>query len=466
MGEKLLPDPTYYPTPSEAMRAPPERIAYVACLFTGVDANRPDFISVVDVDPASSSYGKVVGRVELPKPGDELHHFGWNACSSMLCPYGNPTLERRYLIVPGLRSSNIYILDTKPRSKHPRLVKIIPAEKTVSVSGYSRFHTVHCGPDGVYVSGLGSGLGDEGPGGILVLDHYSFNPLGRFEIDRGPQYLAYDFWWHLGEDVMVTSEWAVPKYFENGPSLEALEKGLYGNRLHIWDLKKRKHLKEFTLSQEDRMVLELRPFHDPTKAKGFVNSVVNTSNLSSAIWLWYKEDGRWEVQKVIEIEAKPLEAEELPDVLKPFKAVPPLVTDINLSLDDRYLYVSCWGTGELRSYDVSNPFHPQLVSTVKLGGIYHKAKHPSGRLLDGGPQMVEVSRDGKRVYVTNSLYSSWDPVFYPNGLRGWMVLLNSENGVLSVKEDFFPTFDGAKTHQVRLEGGDSSSDSFCYPPAW
>jgi selenium-binding protein 1 len=160
-----------------------------------------------------------------------------------------------------------------------------------------------------------------------------------------------------------------------------------------------------------------------------------------------------------------LEAEELPDVLKPFKAVPPLVTDINLSLDDRYLYVSCWGTGELRSYDVSNPFDPKLVSTVKLGGIYHKAKHPNGKLLEGGPQMVEVSRDGKRVYVTNSLYSSWDPVFYPNGLRGWMVKLNSENGVLSIEKDFFPDFDGAKTHQVRLEGGDSSSDSFCYPPA-
>ena len=28
--------------------------------------------------------------------------------------------------------------------------------------------------------------------------------------------------------------------------------------------------------------------------------------------------------------------------------VPPLVTDIDLSLDDRFLYVSCWGTGEMR----------------------------------------------------------------------------------------------------------------------
>jgi methanethiol oxidase len=179
MVERLLPDPTYYPTPSEAMRAPPERIAYVAALYTGIDANRPDFIAVVDVDPSSASYGKVIARVELPKPGDELHHFGWNACSSMLCPYGNPTIERRYLVVPGLRSSDIHIIDTKPDAKNPRLVKTIPAEKIGAVTGYSRLHTVHCGPDGVYLSGLGSAGSDEGPGGVLVLDHYSFKPIGK-----------------------------------------------------------------------------------------------------------------------------------------------------------------------------------------------------------------------------------------------------------------------------------------------
>lgn len=29
--------------------------------------------------------------------------------------------------------------------------------------------------------------------------------------------------------------------------------------------------------------------------------------------------------------------------------------------------------------------------------------------------MVEISRDGKRVYWTNSLYSTWDNQFYPDG---------------------------------------------------
>ena len=82
----------------------------------------------------------------------------------------------------------------------------------------------------------------------------------------------------------------------------------------------------------------------------------------------------------------------LPPLLKGFGAVPPLVTDINLSLDDRFLYVSCWGTGELRQYDVSDPFNPELTGSVKLGGIVRRQPHPAvrsaaeRRAADGGDQ--------------------------------------------------------------------------------
>ena len=63
--------------------------------------------------------------------------------------------------------------------------------------------------------------------------------------------------------------------------------------------------------------------------------------------MWYREEGKngeWAVRKVIEIPAEPADPEKLPPLLKGFKAVPPLVTDINLSLDDKFLYVSCFGT--------------------------------------------------------------------------------------------------------------------------
>jgi selenium-binding protein 1 len=68
---------------------------------------------------------------------------------------------------------------------------VIEADDLAKRTGYSRPHTVHCGPDGLYVSALGAPDGN-GPGGVLLLDHDSFDPLGQWEVDRGPQELAYD----------------------------------------------------------------------------------------------------------------------------------------------------------------------------------------------------------------------------------------------------------------------------------
>jgi selenium-binding protein 1 len=446
-----------------AMHAPPERHAFLATLnptLTGA----PDALCVIDVDPGSPSYSQVVGRVDMPNAGDELHHFGWNACSSALCPYApHPHVERRYLVVPGLRSSRIHIIDTKPDPRQPKIVKVIEPEQVMERAGYSRLHTVHCAPDGIYVGALGAPDGD-GPGGILVLDHDSFEVLGRWEVDRGPQQLAYDFAWHLGQDTLLTSEWGTPKMVEGGLNPELLLQGRYGHSLHVWDLRKRRHLQSLDLGAEQQMVLELRPSHDPTKAYGFVGVVVSLKDLSASVWLWNQADGKWGVRKVIEIPAEPADPDDLPPALKPFKAVPPLVTDIELSLDDKFLYVSCWGTGELRQYDVSDPSSPRLAGTVRLGGIVRRAPNSKGETLNGGPQMVEVSRDGRRVYVTNSLYASWDPQFYPDGIQGWMVKIDaSSEGGVAVDPRFFVGFEGERPHQVRLEGGDASSDSYCYP---
>jgi selenium-binding protein 1 len=459
------PDPTFYPSPRLAMQAPPETLAYVAALNPSRDG-RPDAMAVVDVAAGSPSYGRVVGWTEMSQAGDELHHFGWNACSSALCPYApHPHVERRYLVVPGLRSSRIYVLDVKPDPRSPRIVKVIEPEEVFARTGYSRLHTIHCGPEGIYVSALGSPAGD-GPGGIFLLDHDSFEVLGRWEVDRGPQELAYDFAWHLNHDAMVTSEWATPKMIENGVVPELLLAGKYGHRLHVWDLRRRRHHQALDLGAEQQMVLELRPAHDPTSAWGFVGVVLSLADLSSSIWLWQRDGESWSVRKVIEIPAEPADPQSLPPLLRGFKAVPPLVTDINLSLDDRSLYVSCWGTGELRRYDVADPANPRLTASVHLGGIVRRAAHPRNpeRPLAGGPQMVEVSRDGRRVYFTNSLYQAWDEQFYPDGVGGWMVKLDADPaGGLAFDPAFFLELDGHRPHQVRLEGGDCSSDSFCFP---
>lgn len=254
------PDPTFYPSLKMAMEAPPETLAYLAILDP--TRKRPDALAVVDV------LGHLVGQLDMPNAGDELHNFGWNACSSCLCPYApHPHMKRRYLVVPGLRSSRIHIIDTKPDPRQPKIVKVIEPETVIARTGYTRIHTSHCGPDGIYMNALGSPNG-EGPGGVFMMDAETFDLRGRWEVDRGPQYLAYDL----------------------------------------------------------------------------------------------------------------------------------------------------------------------------------------------------CSRDGRRVYFTNSLYASWDGQFYPDEIKGWMVKADADpNGGLQLDPNFFLEFDSLRPHQVHLEGGDASSDSFCFP---
>jgi methanethiol oxidase len=183
------------------------------------------------------------------------------------------------------------------------------------------------------------------------------------------------------------------------------------------------------------------------------------------VFLWERAgDGSVSVQKVITIPAEPAEEDQLPPALKPFGAVPPLITDIDLSVDDKDLYVSAWGTGELKRFDVTDPHNPRETGSVRVGGIVERAAHPAAGAVNGGPQMVEVSRDGRRVYLTNSLYASWDAQFYPEGIDGWLTKLDApEGGGLSFDPDVFVEFSGERPHQVRLEGGDASSDSYCFP---
>src|SRR5438445_5705232 len=268
------PDPTFYPSPKMAMQAPAERLAFVAMLNANHNG-KPDALAVVDVEPASSGYGHIVGQVDMPNPGDELHHFGWNACSACLCPYApHPHVERRYLVVPGIRSSRIHIVDTKPDPRKPQVVKVIEPEDVFALANYSRPHTIHCGPEAIYVSALGDPKG-EGPGGIFMLDCETFDVLGRWEVNRGPQFLHYDFWWHLGFDTLLSSEWGTPNMIEKGLQPDLLLGGKYGHQMHVWDLRRRRHLHALELGKEQQRVLEMRPAHNPPKVYGLSGVVVS-----------------------------------------------------------------------------------------------------------------------------------------------------------------------------------------------
>src|SRR5207237_4412579 len=106
---------------------------------------------------------------------------------------------------------------TEPDPGQPRLVKTIDSKKLSAKAGYSRPHTLHCGPDGVFLTCIGGAEGnDDGPGGIALLDHETFDVLRAWETDRGPQHFHYDAWWHLNQNVLISSEWGSPSMIDAG----------------------------------------------------------------------------------------------------------------------------------------------------------------------------------------------------------------------------------------------------------
>ncbi len=442
-------DARTFATPQAAMKSPRETLAYVTAIYAGTNVRKPDYLATVDIDPKSATFSRVIHRLPMPNVGDELHHFGWNACASC-----HGQRARRFLVIPGLVSGRIHIVDTA-NPRQPSLHKVIEPKEVVAKAKLTGPHTVHCLADGtIMVSMLGDENG-EAPGGFLLLDD-KFEVVGRWESGREGMQFNYDFWYQPRHNVMVSSEWAALNTVRPGFKLDDVKAGKYGHRLHFWDWDARRVTQSIDLGESGLIPLEVRFHHDPESTHGFVGAA-----LSSAIWHWFKDKdgGSWKAEKVIQVDPVEVKGWDFP--------VPGLITDLVLSLDDRWLYFSDWLHGDIRQYDVSNPSKPRLAGRLWLGGVLGKSPRVNGSELAGGPQMLQLSLDGKRLYVTSSLFSSWDNQFYPQIAKTGSYLLqvdcDTEKGGLSRNERFHVDFgkepEGpARAHEVRFPGGDSTSD--------
>ena len=439
-----------YASPADAINAPHEKIVYTICIYTGTEIKKPDYLATIDVDEASDTYGEVIHRTELGREGDELHHMGWNACSSC---NSDASMTRQYLIIPGVKTSNFYIVDTVTNPRAPSLFKMLSGEEIKSKTNLSTPHTVHCLGSDIIVSMLGDANGDA-PGGYLHLNK-DFDIVGRWEKNIDGMNFSYDFWYQPRQNMMVSSEWAAPKTFIPGFNLEDVSKGNYGRHIHFWDFKNRSIEKTVDLGEEGMIPLEVRFLHNPDSTHGFVGAA-----LSSNIFHWFKDsEGVLQIEKVIDVES--IDNGVLP------VPMPGLITDILVSMDDKYLYFSNWFHGDLRQYDISNPSKPKLTGQVWIGGMLGKADMVNGRNVHGAPQMIQLSLDGKRLYVTTSLFSSWDNQFYPamkeNG--GIMLIIDCDvkNGGMQIRDNFIIDFSNepngpSRAHETRYPGGDCSSD--------
>lgn len=307
-----------YSSPLEAMNnGPQEKLLYVTML--PCDENQPNYMATIDVDPSSNNFQKIIHRLYMPHLQDELHHFGWNACSSC---HDEADKKRRFIVMGGFKSSRIYVVDTSDE-KNLKLHKTIESEELKKFD-LSAPHTVHClGTGEIMISCLGNGQGQT-PGGFILLDQ-NFQIVGNWNKEKSPANVEffYDFWYKPRHNIMISSEWAVPTVFEKGfdPNDVALNK--YGHSLHFWDWNQRKYMKTIDLGPDGAIPLELRFCHNPETPYGFVGCA-----LGSSVFRFFKdESNEWKTEKVIQVE---------PLIGADGKPIPAIISDLLISLNDKF----------------------------------------------------------------------------------------------------------------------------------
>ena len=306
------------------------------------DQKDPDFLTVIDVDPKSPGYGKVIATAPTGSTANEAHHFGY-------------TVNADRIFAGGLFSNRLFIYDVAADPKHPKLIKTVP--DLAASTGYSGPHTFYAVPGGVMIAMLGA-KGGGAPGGLVTLDND-----GKFlEARPAPDYM-YDVGVKPELNLIVTSSWAHPHAVMAGNTpMEQV-----GDVVVAWDYKTGKVLQ---VEHLDKAPLEVRWLHGAGARGGFVNCAFGNS-----VWHWeVGKDGKLAFTRVIKLADGSIPA------------------DMRISYDNRFLYVSLFGGGALQQYDIADPANPKLVSSVAI---------PQA-------QMLKLTPDNKRLYVSNSLLSNLD----------------------------------------------------------
>lgn len=320
----------------------PEKILYVYCV--DADAKDNDFLAVVDVEKGSKTFGTIVHQLDLGTRGNETHHFGY-------------TDDRTHLWGLTLFSNRVFLIDVATDPARPRLVKTM--ENFGSEAGFSSPHSACALPGRMLISFLSS------KDGTLPTGLAEYTNDGKFirKLDL-PSDSPYGYDVALKPDLnrMVTSGFTYYQNYKN--PLAKMDFTKFGSDLLIWDFRERKVIQKLKTGGA--------PLECRWSLKG--NHGFTNCALENSIWVWEgQKDGTYTARKLCDVGKLP--------------------ADLRQSPDDRFLFVSCFASGEVQQWDVSNLREPKLFSTLRAG------PHPN---------MMHVTGDGKRMYLTNSLLSTMD----------------------------------------------------------
>jgi selenium-binding protein 1 len=322
----------------------PEKYLYVFCV--DADAKDHDFLAVIDVHQGSKNYGKILERVDLGSAGNETHHFGY-------------TDDRTRIWGLSLFSGRVFILDVAEDPARPRLVKVL--EDVSAKTGFASPHSAYALPGRMLISFLSAKDGGLPAGLAEFTNDGTF--IRKIDLPKGAPY-GYDVAIQPDLNRMATSSFT--NYDNYKKPLAQMDLKGFGSDLLIWDFRQRRvlsHLKTGLAPLECRWSLRSGANH------GFTNCALDDS-----IWLWEgRKDGSYSSRKLCDTGKLP--------------------ADLRQSPDDRYLFVSCFGSDEIQQWDVSDLKKPRLHSRLRPGVQ---------------PNMMHLTGDGKRMYITNSLLSTLD----------------------------------------------------------
>ncbi len=322
----------------------PEKLLYVFCV--DADAKDHDFLGVIDVNLDSAKYGQVVYQLDVGSAGNETHHFGF-------------TDDRTHIWGCSLFSSRIFLIDVATDPARPKLVKVL--NDVPQKTGLTGPHSPYALPGRMLLSFLAGKDGGLPAGLAEYTNDGEF--IRRIELPKDSPY-GYDVAVKPELNRMVTSSFTPMKNYEK--PLAQMDMKNFGKELLVWDFRERKVMARLTTGTAP---LECRWSLKEGANFGFTNCALDDS-----IWLWQGgADGKYTARKLCKTGALP--------------------ADLRQSPDDRFLYVSCFVSNEIQQWDVSDLENPRLASTV-VPGVQ--------------PNMMHVTGDGKRMYITNSLLSTLD----------------------------------------------------------
>src|SRR5947209_11898766 len=315
----------------------PEKVLYVFCV--DADAKDNDFLITIDVDPESAKYGKIIHQLDLGSSGNETHHFGY-------------TDDRTHIWGCSLFSSRMFLIDVATDPAKPRLEKVL--EDVPETTGLSAPHSPYALPGRMLFSFL---AGKEGglPAGLAEFDNNG-KFIRRLDLPKDAPYM-YDVAVKPDLNRMVTSSFTPMNNYKK-PMAEMDFKN-FGKELLVWDFRERKVL--------TRLSTGLAPLECRWSLKEGANHGFTNCALDDSIWVWEGDkEGKYAARKLVETGKLP--------------------ADLRQSPDDRFLYVSCFVSNEIQQWDVSDLKKPKLASTI-VAGVQ--------------PNMMHVTGDGKRMYITN-----------------------------------------------------------------